>query len=260
MRAIVAAFFSLLAVAPAYAADVTITDAKIVGGRLVVTGKTLTANMPLTLDDRFPATSNALKAFTYSLVYLPTDCIVAVNKTGSAVKTQAAVANCAARGLNPQGAWNTTKQYVTDDVVTQLGSVWRAKRDNNAKLPSTNPLDWEKFVSKGDTGATGLRGPQGLQGIQGIQGIQGVKGDKGDQGIQGVPGPSGANIVTKTCSAASCACDAGQTLIVGRVHFSNNNHADISSTNDGNALNISVPVTTDPLPAVTSIVLRCLQP
>ena len=86
---------------------VTITDALIAGGKLVVTGTTKTANMSVTLDGQFDVVSGGTRAFAFSLVYLPPDCIVAVGKTGLATTTPAVVANCAARGLNPQGVWSS---------------------------------------------------------------------------------------------------------------------------------------------------------
>ncbi len=190
LRTVTAAFCVALFAGPAVAADVTITDAKIAGGKLVVTGTTLTANMNLTLDDEFTAKSNAAKAFTFSVVYVPPDCIVAVNKTGSTVKKQAVVANCAARSLNPQGAWTATTTYVTNDIVTQLGSVWRAKRNNRNRPPSAG-ADWEKFVSKGDPGAAGATGPAGPAGATGAAGPTGETGPTGPTGATGPTGPAG---------------------------------------------------------------------
>ena len=166
-RASAALFCCVLGCANANAADVTITDAKIEGGKLVVTGTTATPSMNLTLDDRFTRKSSASKAFTFSLVYLPTDCIVNVGKTGATTTTPAVVANCAARGLNPQGAWSAAKSYMVDDTVTQLGSVWLALKANKNKSPSSaaNAQYWEKFVSKGDIGAAGPQGATGPQGV-----------------------------------------------------------------------------------------------
>jgi hypothetical protein len=196
-RAAIAALALGFGVLPAAAVDVTITDAKIAGGKLVVTGTTATANMNLTLDGNFTAKSTAAKVFSFSLVYLPTDCIVAVGKTGAAATTQAVVADCAARGINPLGAWSSATAYVTNDVVTQLGSAWRAKRNNKNKSPSTSTADWERFVSKGDSGVPGIQGVQGIQGIQGPQGLQGLQGPggpQGPQGLQGLQGPQGQSI------------------------------------------------------------------
>ncbi len=195
-------FASANGMAAAQTVDVTITDAKIAGGKLVVTGTTRTARMALTLNDQFDTTSNGSKAFSYSLVYLPPDCIVNVGKTGAAATTPGVVANCAARGLNAQGAWNRNTAYVANDVVTQLGSVWRALEDNKNKSPSVqaNAALWEKFVSKGDAGTAGPKGDQGdqgaagatgSQGTRGEQGLQGAKGDKGDKGDQGNAGTTG---------------------------------------------------------------------
>jgi hypothetical protein len=210
----VVAFASLFA-APAVARDVTIRDAKIKNGRLIVTGTTTTAHVPLLLDEHFEDKSNGAGSFSFSVVYLPPDCIVSVRRRNSnAHVDRAVVSNCSARGLNPQGAWNAGTQYFENDIVTQLGSVWRAKRDNKGQSPSSHPAIWEKFVSKGDTGDTGPKGPkgdtgpqgiqgaQGPQGVPGPQGIQGPQGQQGLQGNQGVQGPQGPSGIVTTVSMA----------------------------------------------------------
>jgi hypothetical protein len=107
---------------------------------------------------------------------------------------RAVVANCGPRGVNPKGAWDATVSYVIDDVVTSLGSTWRAKKNNVNKSPSAYPGVWEKFASKGDQGTagpTGATGPQGPAGAIGPQGPTGAQGPQGPQGLQGPPGPSG---------------------------------------------------------------------
>jgi fructose-specific component phosphotransferase system IIB-like protein len=191
--------FSTLIATAAQAANVTITDAMIAGGRLVVTGTTATANMPLTLDGKYTTTSNAKRAFTFSLAYEPSDCLVAVGKTGSvAAPVPAVVANCAARGLNPLGAWSAATDYVTDDVVTQLGSAWRALHNNTNRAPSSHAALWEKFVSKGDPGANGATGPKGDTGATGATGSQGIQGTQGDTGPQGATGPAGSTVWLRT--------------------------------------------------------------
>src|SRR5690349_17572187 len=204
-RAFAAFVFCAFGSANAIAAapDVTITDAKIEGGKLVVTGTTATARMKVKLDGQFDATSDGKKAFTFSEVYAPPDCIVNVGKAGAATTTPAVVADCA-RGFNPLGAWNAATDYVTDDVVTQLGSVWRALKANRNKSPSANASFWEKFVSKGDPGVAGpagATGPRGLTGAQGIQGETGAQGLKGDTGATGATGATGIVSVTSLDSA-----------------------------------------------------------
>jgi hypothetical protein len=174
------------------AAEVTVTDANIVGGKLVVTGKTLTESTLVRLDGKFDVTSNSSKNFTFALIYLPSDCIVEVAKVGSsAAPAQAVVGNCGPRGVTPLGAWSTVTEYVKDDLVTLLGSTWRAKRKNLNKTPSTSAQDWEKFVSKGDTGPADAVGPQGIQGPQGTAGTNGTNGTNGTDGVTGPTGPAG---------------------------------------------------------------------
>jgi hypothetical protein len=142
----------------------------------------------------FNVTSTASRAFTFSVVYYPSDCIVALQKLtppstlGAAVN--AVVANCGARGLSPRGAWSATAQYLTDDLVTSGGSSWRAKR-NNVNKPPVAGTDWELFAQKGATGAPGAAGAQGPAGAAGAAGPQGPAGATGAAGSPGPEGPEG---------------------------------------------------------------------
>jgi hypothetical protein len=183
--------------APAYAQNITINDAKIAGGKLVVTGTSVSAQTRITLDRQFNATSNPAKAFAFNLVYLPPDCIVELTDAASAAKpTLAVVANCAPRGINPMGAWSAATKYRTGDLVTWLGSTWRTKKDNRNRSPSAYPGLWEEFAAKGDNGAAGSPGATGPRGPRGAAGPQGDTGPTGPQGPQGPQGPAGpASIV-----------------------------------------------------------------
>ena len=181
-----------LSMCPAFAADVTITDAKIAGGKLVVTGTTNKANDNVTLDGEFSTKSNAAKAFSFDLTYLPPDCAVELATAASATRpTRAVVANCAPRGVNPLGAWNAATRYQPDDLVTALGSTWRAKKANQSKAPSSYPALWEQFAARGDQGSAGQNGAAGAQGPAGPAGPQGNTGATGSQGAQGPQGPAG---------------------------------------------------------------------
>jgi hypothetical protein len=190
--------FSTLAIAlslpmcPAFAADITVTDAKIAGGKLVVTGTTNRANDNVTLDGEYNAKSNAARAFSFDLAYLPPDCAVELATAASATRpTRAVIANCAPRGVNPLGPWNATTRYQPNDLVTALGSTWRAKRAGLNKAPSSYPNFWEQFAAKGDQGSAGQNGAAGAQGPAGPVGPQGNTGASGQQGAQGPQGPIG---------------------------------------------------------------------
>lgn len=86
------------------------------------------------------------------------DCVVdlkAVGGTGGS--TTAVIANCGPKGLNAQGAWKGTSNYVADDVVTFGGSSFRAKRANLNVTPGTSGADWEVLAKKGAPGIQGAR-------------------------------------------------------------------------------------------------------
>src|SRR5882724_11337950 len=138
-----AAATAVAGAANASPADITSANPRIENGKLVITGTTLTAGMKVRLDSQtaptFNTTSGAApgKAFTFSFVYLPSDCIVTLQKlTGVATlgaATNWVVGNCAATGVSPRGAWSDTLPYLTNDLVTYQGSSWRAKHNNTNK-------------------------------------------------------------------------------------------------------------------------------
>ena len=55
-------------------------------------------------------------------------------------------------GLNPLGAWSNAATYHGNDLVTYLGTTWRAKRTNLNKAPNTNATDWVSFAARGAAG------------------------------------------------------------------------------------------------------------
>ena len=161
---------------PAFSA-ISIVKAEIANGRLVVTGDRSGSAPNIVLDDKFTAGVTNGK-FSFSLNYLPPDCIIELRADGgSGGSTSGVVANCGPRGLNPKGAWNAAKAYVANDVVTNGGSSFRAKKNNVNRPPSTSPNQWEVLAKKGD---------------QGIQGATGPAGDSGPAGPTGPAGPIGA--------------------------------------------------------------------
>lgn len=212
----------LFAAAPAWAApDIVVSTAKIDAGRLILTGTTATASMPVRLDAQtaaiFNVTSSTTKVFSFSIIYHPGDCIVALQRVLSATTlgapTFAVVAGCGPRTILPRGEWSMSTNYLANDLVTALGSSWLAKRDSVGRYPITQPTYWHKFTSKGDIGATGPQGaqgatgpagasgatgPQGSQGPQGPQGLQGLQGQQGPQGPAGAAGQNGATGIVHT--------------------------------------------------------------
>jgi hypothetical protein len=195
----------------AEAAQLTVTDAKVEAGQLIVTGKTPQASQQIGLDGLFTVTSDSSRVFSFQIsTYVPSDCVVTL--TAGASTNTAVVAACG-RGVSPRGAWVSGSPYLTDDLVTFQGSTWRAMSDNTGKRPDTHPTIWEQFAArgaKGATGATGPAGPQGATGPQGPQGETGLTGPQGPigpQGPQGAPGVSGANVsgaISATVGAGAC--------------------------------------------------------
>jgi hypothetical protein len=197
LSVMVAAFF-LMGTGATFAA-ITVTEAKIEAGRLKVSGSSLTGTH-VKLDNLAPAPINgSTRQFAYDVVYHPGVCVVNLQLIGAtAPKVKAVVAMCGPRGLRPRGAWSATNKYYENDLVTRVGSSWRAKRlatglvnlNKNPQLVA-NSLYWEKFAARGARGPAGAAGPQGLQGPAGPAGAAGSDGAVGPQGPAGADGGIG---------------------------------------------------------------------
>ena len=197
---------ALIAVASVTAASagIIVTDARIAAGKLVITG-TSSNGTSIKLNSLYSAPINATtRAFKFSLVYLPANCIGTLAVVGAAAPTvNAVIASCGPKGLIAKGAWLSTVTYPVDSVVTYNGSAWRAKiivpTGKVAPGITGSSTYWALLVSKGSAGpvgSTGSTGPQGPKGDPGDPGgpvgpagPQGPKGDPGDPG--GPVGPAG---------------------------------------------------------------------
>ena len=208
----------VLATAPAMAA-ITVTNAKIAGGALIVSGTSPTGTS-INLDGTFSATLVA-GAFNFNLTYLPPDCIVDLTVVGGAgAPKPAVVANCGPRGVNAMGIWSGTRIYVENDLVFALGSTWRAKANasvNLNKLPPGNAAFWQLFARRGNdgiqgaTGAAGATGPAGATGAAGETGATGPIGAEGATGVAGATGPAGPTLQKRVGFEGLSIPEAGNT-------------------------------------------------
>jgi hypothetical protein len=172
-----AAFMLVAPGAEARAPDVTIDDARITGGKLVVSGKTRSGGMAVRLDGgsgrAFNTSSDRkTKAFQFEVVYHPGDCVIVVQRVLGGGKlgkpAEAVVADCGQEGVAPRGPWRANVDYARNDLVTSDGSTWRAERANRNAPPTASRNDWEMFAAKGGEGAEGPAGPQGPAGPPGV--------------------------------------------------------------------------------------------
>ena len=213
----------------ASAQDITAANPRIANGRLVITGTTQSGNMLVRLDGKVNAgfqvrSNNVTKAFTFSVLYHPGDCIVTLQKVNPnntlGPAANFVVADCGL-GFLPRGVWTAAASYLLNDVVTFGGSSWRAKRASLNKQPVAG-LDWELWAAKG---AAGPIGPRGLQGVAGAAGPTGPTGPAGPTGATGPVGPAGAqgpvgprgpgaNMVVATFQSSTCA-NFDQNALVG---------------------------------------------
>ena len=154
----VAVVAALAAAGAAHAADITLTDAKIAAGLLLVSGATAVPNTEVRLDGQtgtpFNVTSDASGLFAFKLVYHPGDCVVTLQRVvppygtlGAA--TEALVADCGRDGVSWRGAWRDGVPYAVSDLVTHDGAAWRARRNNIGRAPAES-ADWEIFAAAGE--------------------------------------------------------------------------------------------------------------
>ena len=131
--------------ATAGAADITVTDAAIKAGKLVITGTTA-ARTRVRLDGQaaHTVTSNAKGKFKLEAAYVPSDCVVTLESAAGA-SVDAAVADCA-RGLSPRGKWRAEASYRANDLVTHDGSTWLATSENADGSPGEGS-DWQLFAA-----------------------------------------------------------------------------------------------------------------
>ena len=193
---------ALIAVASVTAASagIIVTDARIAAGKLVIAG-TSSNGTSIKLNSLYSAPINTTtRAFKFSLVYLPANCIGTLAVVGAAAPTvNAVIASCGPKGLIAKGAWLSTVRYPVDSVVTYNGSAWRAKiivpTGKVAPGITGSSTYWALLVSKGSAGpvgSTGSTGPQGPKGDPGDPGGPvGPAGPAGSAGADGAIGPQG---------------------------------------------------------------------
>jgi len=68
-----------------------------------VQGTTTNARTKVTLDGKYSVTSKLDKTFAFALLYLPTDCTIALTTTAGT--DQALVSECGPKGANFIGPW-----------------------------------------------------------------------------------------------------------------------------------------------------------
>lgn len=160
-------------------------------GRLIVEG-TSSFGTQISLDGVLTDDLSPERVFRFSTLYRPADCRIRLSVVGNPSKfKEALVADCGPAGLTPRGAWVQSNSYERNDLVTYLGSSWRAKESIPAGSVSPGVgAFWDIFVASGGSGGT--QGPQGAQGAQGADGAQGAQGADGAQGAQGADGAQGS--------------------------------------------------------------------
>lgn len=203
---------------------ITVWDARIAGGDLIVSGSVGKAGVVVTLDDDIPVTSDKRGRFTLKVPYVPQNC-VATLKAGEASR-EIAVANCGATGApGAKGEPGPTGPQGMAGLAGPPGPKGDAGPKGEAgSKGDTGPKG--EAGPKGDVGPKGEAGPKGEPGPRGEAGPKGEPGPKGEAGSPGPAGSAGAAATasaglpfrmlrTDGCSKPHCelVCDAGETFV-----------------------------------------------
>jgi Collagen triple helix repeat (20 copies) len=153
-------------------AGISLSVATIQAGELVIAGLTSSPHAPVSVDDRYTASSDRNRRFAFHLAYHPMNCIVTL-KFGN-LERKAVIANCAVGGAQGEpGA---------------------------PGVPGT----------AGAPGPQGPPGPPGQPGSPGMLGAEGPPGPAGPRGETGPPGPRGEGPPGPQIRRVRQACSAGQ--------------------------------------------------
>ena len=192
-------------------AATTVTKVEISSGFLNVAG-TGTPGATFKVDNKGPFTVHPNGQFNVNIVYFPVDCIVAITGSELLAPLNRVVANCGARGIQPQGIWKSALAYKVNDVVLRDGTTWRARKAVPAGMTpgaSGSGIYWQIFARKGVSGLAGVAGATGAQGATGAAGATGAQGATGAAGATGAQGSTGADGATGATGAQGAAGATG---------------------------------------------------
>ena len=128
-------------------------------------------------------------------------------------------------GINPQGAYSSSRNYALADAVTFNGSGYVSLVNSNiGSIPDQSPGKWSLFAAAGVPGAIGPAGPAG---IAGSQGATGLTGPAGPQGAVGPQGPPVANFTGSYSSQTSYALNDA-------VSYTGSTYISLTAGNHGN--------------------------
>jgi hypothetical protein len=147
------------------AARIGLTNVRMVGGVLVVTGHTRHRYEMITLDNRIMQWSDQRARFAFRIAYRPRSCSVML-RTASEARS-AAIGSCVALARRSTSGPKTTIAF--RGLAGSRGAI----------------------AEQAPRGAAGPQGRVGPPGPQGVPGSQGAAGPQGPPGIAGPPGPSG---------------------------------------------------------------------
>lgn len=175
-------FLACLLAPHAALATISVTDAKIAAGKLIISGTSEIGETVL-LDGLY-TTQVTNKAFSFNLVYVPASCIVSISAPGTtSPNIRAAVANCAPMPFQPAGVWQPDREYRPNDLVEREKRQFVAlanPRPNRNEDPLFATSFWRSLPPQNATAEqTLLIGPQGERGEKGSAGQDGARGEDG---------------------------------------------------------------------------------
>ena len=178
-------------------ADITISQAEITGGRLMISGRLSDGNQVVRIDNTDHRTQSGNTGFFhFRLPYLPPSCMVSIVSELDRFD-DVVIGNCGPRGeigpAGPQGDAGPAGAAGAGGDQGPAGLRGFAGRAGPAgPLGEPGPAGPQGNAGPaGAAGAGGDQGPAGLRGFAGRAGPAGPQGEPGPAGPQGDAGPAG---------------------------------------------------------------------
>ena len=179
------------------AAEISINQARIIQGQLVVLGRvTDNAAETVTLDGNFQTEIDEARRFAFELAYHPPSCMVMLE--AGEETAEVVIGFCGQMGPSGEaGPAGPEGQAAVAGPIGPRGPQGAAGPQGPAGPqgepgPQGSAGEAGPVGPAGPQGAAGLQGPEGPQGEPGPEGPAGAAGETGPQGPAGPPGPEGA--------------------------------------------------------------------
>ena len=159
----------------------------------------------------------------------------------------ASITNITQNNLGYRGAYLSTSNYASSDLVSYANAVWASLHDgNHGNTPDSSAGDWAVAVPA----AIGVAGPKGDKGDAGVQGLIGAQGQPGAQGPPGAAGATGAigrpGFVYRGAYASAANYAGGDVVLWQGASFASLHDSNAGNTPDASAADWGLLTSTGP--------------